>query len=1161
MSICAFTTESWTDTRKAAQQMLETYLAAGTVSQWECLEKQLKGQKAIMLMGSTFGTAPVAGQNFLLIQNEGKLSETYQYVRVIKVTAEQRTFYRSNGGNTEAFKLNVYTCEITDPLEFEFSGWTPQEFISGGISTRDGFVRVRETRIADAARYYSAKKLTQPALKGSATLHVESIFTNLVPSTQSESPMADLGVSGAYTGILKGSQLISYSQFLTVGSGRSTSTFSTAIAPDTLSILLNNGDTIRDNGNNQLFKGSIQVGTIQYDQGIVTWLTSVFAYDGDVTVSFSSATPSAQSDQSDYDKVTESNKGKVWVKTLNPIPAKGSVRVTYVSGTKHYTMYDNGDGSLGGTTSGVGVGSVNYDTGTLTLSLSVFPDVGSYILYQWGDKLVSQDTITAQDPNIYVELDTANMVSLFDGVYKLANNPTLSWVVKNASNENIAKTAVLNKSTMVLSGDATGTITKDRAAISPSVPIPVGTPVTLSFTSTTGGDSYTRNTPVSDTAGKVTIDLSAISEEIDPYSINFDLPITLEDTVYDFVAAWEAQATRTTLNNLQLYVSGWDSSAGVYAVSMRKNGHVPAQRLGAYNATTKKIEIIPTVNFNMLRKVTKRGDGYYGDYYTTEKWESVPHSISEYSSVPASVSTRFTNMTTPPTTTTQNVNVKGYSVAAKAVDGYILNPANVSFIFGGKQLRLNGLGQVVHAPLNGASTIVGTYSGDVSLALNVLITDVSLNYANTSAVTWVSAGVVAKDTPRQKFAFYIPLSPVRNGSFAVRLKTAQGLVELEADADGYMSDSQSRISGFIDYQLGFVTINFWDVATNLTLSQAQSRFSTHPYLGNDVTQYQGFTSLGGSLYRLQLPNWMYASDVTYNAVGLVYMPLSKKMLGIDPVRLPADGRVPCFRPSDMVVITEDKTVPVSNPVAGGTVSLGETRISTLVIKDFANTVVTDYVANMSSGVVLFDQDFNSANYVLPLRVEFSVQDLVLLQDVQVNGVLALNKVLAHDYSAGCLVSSVVFIGDMKARAYNKFHQASWNNIWSDERQGQTISANYNTVFYPIVMSNDGAIKERWSLIFTSATTFRCIGEFVGELQGGSTTEDYAPINPNTQKPFFIIKKEGWGLGWVNGYVMRFNTDSANYPIWVVRTILQGQSNDLRQSFSMQLRGDIDNVTP
>ena len=36
------------------------------------------------------------------------------------------------------------------------------------------------------------------------------------------------------------------------------------------------------------------------------------------------------------------------------------------------------------------------------------------------------------------------------------------------------------------------------------------------------------------------------------------------------------------------------------------------------------------------------------------------------------------------------------------------------------------------------------------------------------------------------------------------------------------------------------------------------------------------------------------------------------------------------------------------------------------------------------------------------------------------------------------------------------------------------------------------------------------------------------------------------------------TDSATHPIWVIRTTLQGESTDIKQGFTMQLRGDIDN---
>lgn len=240
------------------------------------------------------------------------------------------------------------------------------------------------------------------------------------------------------------------------------------------------------------------------------------------------------------------------------------------------------------------------------------------------------------------------------------------------------------------------------------------------------------------------------------------------------------------------------------------------------------------------------------------------------------------------------------------------------------------------------------------------------------------------------------------------------------------------------------------------------------------------------------------------------------------------------------------------------VPVGETRLSTISVEDALGRPVTACTFNLTSGIVSFNQDFSINGLELPLTIKATVQDLAMLSDVQVSGVLSLNKVLTHSYSAGCLVSSVIYIKDMQARAYNKFHQAAWNNNWLDVVEGETISATYNTVFYPIEVTNSSAIKERWAIVFISATTFKCIGEFVGEVGTGSISEDYRPVNPNTRKPYFTLKKEGWGGGWANGYVMRFNTDSATFPVYIVRTILQGESTDVKQGFTMQLRGDIDN---
>ncbi|MFP6818182.1 MAG: hypothetical protein VCA15_02725, partial [Acinetobacter sp.] len=149
---------------------------------------------------------------------------------------------------------------------------------------------------------------------------------------------------------------------------------------------------------------------------------------------------------------------------------------------------------------------------------------------------------------------------------------------------------------------------------------------------------------------------------------------------------------------------------------------------------------------------------------------------------------------------------------------------------------------------------------------------------------------------------------------------------------------------------------------------------------------------------------------------------------------------------------------------------------------------------------------------------------------------------------------------MQARYTQKFVQQNWNSIWSDQASGGAISANYNDAIYPIVVTNNGAIQERWAIVFTDISAFKCIGEYTGELSlRGTTNADYVPINPVTNTPYFSIKKEGWGAGWVNGNVLRFNTNAATFPVWVIRTVKQSEPTELTDQFQVMLRGDIDRV--
>jgi hypothetical protein len=184
--------------------------------------------------------------------------------------------------------------------------------------------------------------------------------------------------------------------------------------------------------------------------------------------------------------------------------------------------------------------------------------------------------------------------------------------------------------------------------------------------------------------------------------------------------------------------------------------------------------------------------------------------------------------------------------------------------------------------------------------------------------------------------------------------------------------------------------------------------------------------------------------------------------------------------------------------------------------------------------------------------------LLLCSQADISGRLRFTRSLTHNFPAGTsCVSSALPFGDLFARFYNVFEQQTWTSVWADERIGNAMTANFNETDYPITVTNRGTIKERWAVIFTGSTTFRVVGESVGEIGYGNTSDDCAPTNNATSAPYFVIPALGWGAGWSAGNVLRFNTDACGAPFWIVRTILQGPASVESDKFALAFRGDVD----
>src|SRR5690606_3223007 len=137
--------------------------------------------------------------------------------------------------------------------------------------------------------------------------------------------------------------------------------------------------------------------------------------------------------------------------------------------------------------------------------------------------------------------------------------------------------------------------------------------------------------------------------------------------------------------------------------------------------------------------------------------------------------------------------------------------------------------------------------------------------------------------------FRTPGAPLRPASLqitAVRADTSE-IITGTADLNGNITGGGGVIHGEVDTQSGI----------------GRLLFSTNP---EDLT--------GASVVPV------IALRVTYSAVVQVSMPMSADLLGLDPVRLPADGRVPSYREGDVLVIHHTAVHEVV-PEAGATVTL------------------------------------------------------------------------------------------------------------------------------------------------------------------------------------------------------------------------------------------------
>lgn len=88
------------------------------------------------------------------------------------------------------------TCELPDALRFGFPSSPPSRYFDRDRSANFQRAAVKDTVVADAAKYYGVVPLQGTATLGDFSVNVASIFTALVPSAQTEIPIVDANPHG-----------------------------------------------------------------------------------------------------------------------------------------------------------------------------------------------------------------------------------------------------------------------------------------------------------------------------------------------------------------------------------------------------------------------------------------------------------------------------------------------------------------------------------------------------------------------------------------------------------------------------------------------------------------------------------------------------------------------------------------------------------------------------------------------------------------------------------------------------------------------------------------------------------------------------------------------------------------------------------------------------
>lgn len=1106
-----FAASSLFDVRAEAQSRLESYLTEGPNASLLLYGPHVAGTSNVAFIKQVGNAAPNEGEVFVL-RKEG--TDTFQYIRVTGVTITRTVFTDSAGD----FERDVVTISTADPLRYDFPGW--QATRNDTDLDYTGRTRVLTTVVADAAQYYGIRPLALAATANSYTVKADSAFSNLLPSAQIESPIA---LALPYTAArlpVPGISSITYDEYA-VWSETTTLQLVGGVRPGTLSInAVSAGVMVTDEGGKLMVNGS-EIGSIDYASGVLVSFDSSFY--GQKTITYQPSAYILRAPQSSEIPVTEAGRRLNYTGVIDPIPEPGTMSLSYMAQGRWYTLTDTGGGVLRGLDSGYGAGTINPVTGAFLITLGALPDVDSSLILSWNapTQETAQPVADIKASQI-IDLDILPTERVQPGTL------TVAWT------HNGAKTATANTAG-ALTGSATGNInvSAGRLTFAPNILPPPGTLLTIEYVD---GPKQEDNFAHPSRNGSGNVPVTASLGSIEPGSLEIEWTTYTSETAlgtYTFQQLREMGIVDITNTARPVFI-GVDPTQ--YA---RDNGSgaviLNGANIGTVNYATGAVVFNPDVTIRIPRpnySATEIGMTWtYRLNYSGLEYVSVPSLYPNDTS--GYVKMRYNS----PGSTSNRTETVEFQPSFRVVPD-----VNAAIVPGSVMLRPDGVGTPWGDSGSGVIRSLTPTGWLTRGTLDYLTGMVNLTSWPTDQVNnfqRLSTATTQGENVSSEFVFRTATAPLRPGSVTLQFARASGGTQnVAVPTNGVIS--APGVSGKVDHESGIVRVRFGTMVVAA---------------GNEAEPWYSAAAVDvdGNIFK---PEPVATTTVRYSATAYSYLPLDASILGLDPVRLSTDGRVPVFKSGRVLVVHYTETLAPQSLTNGQTVDTGTQRLARLrLIGADGLEITSGFTTNLDAGTVTIN---NTSGYSQPVSIEIRIEDEALCAEAQITGELRLTRPLTHDFPLGSYVSSAYVQGTLQAAAQEAFSQETWTNVWQDTPIGVDILAEYNDTLSPIVVTNAGAITERWACIFQNDTTFQLVGEETGQILLGTTAADLAPVNPATGVPYFTLLASGWGTGWVAGNVLRFNTTGANFPLWVSRTVMQSPAAPPgTDQLVISIRGDID----